>query len=401
MGLGDIARAIAGGLGSRKALPQDGTRAHRVAVTVGSEQIDGWLDYDILNSMVEPADGFRMSMPYSKDAWKLCRLDEEIQVSVDGTTVLDGYIDDRTRSAKDGTLEIAGRDKAGRLIQESIPNTTGWDGLQLTEAIKQLASPWFTSVSLSDARNRSVRRGKGHRASAGGEPAFFKVKGKLDEEHAGRLDPGEMRWNVIQQLTSSVGLGVWSSADGREIVIGEPNYEQAVQYLLRHSVTRGSTVKDLKLKESVADGYALIEVHGMGHGDDADFGANVTAYLGIAKDGPNADGTGGDFLRPKRLAMAQRSFESNAEAKRAAEREMKRRRFNRRQLTATCPLHGQLVAGTIMTLFAPNTLARVIDDEADMDETWLIYACRLRASRGEGEVTELMLVPRGTEFVSA
>jgi hypothetical protein len=163
---------------------------------------------------------------------------------------------------------------------------------------------------------------------------------------------------------------------------------------------KGSTVTDMTLKESVADAFAMIEMHGVGSGTDSDFGDNVTSYLGVAKDGPNADGTGGDFSHPKRLAMSQHAFESNAEAKRAAEREMKRRRFNRRQLSVSAPLHGQIVAGTIVTLFAPNTLARVIDEDLGSDETWLIYACRLRGSRAEGEITELMLVPRGTEFVA-
>lgn len=398
--LGGVASVLAGSATSRRPVPPDGTRAHRVSMVIAGQVIDGVKEYEILSSMVEPADGFRLAFPFSKDAWDLCKLDEHVQVAIDGTLVLDGYIDDRARAARAGTLEVSGRDKAGRLVQESIPNVTGWDGLQLTEAVKRLAAPWFTTVSLSDARNRSVRRGKGHRAAAGGEPASFAVKGKLDEDHAGRIDPGETRWNVIEQLCSSVGVLCWSSADGRELVIGEPNYQQETQYLLRHSLSQGSTVKDLRLRESVADGFALIEMHGMGHGDDDDFGSNVTAYLGTAKDGPNADGTGGDFLRPKRLAMAQRAFESNAEAQAAAEREMKRRRFSRRQLTADAPLHGQIVAGTLITLFAPNTLARVIDDELEMDETWLIYACRYRGQREGGETTELLLVPKGTEFVA-
>src|SRR5690348_14169268 len=136
MGLGDIARTIAGGLGAQRLVPSDGSRAHRVSLMIGSEIIDGWLDYEILNSMVEPADGFKLAMPFDKEAWKLCRLDQEVKVFVDKTIVLEGFIDDRVRSTREGKIEITGRDKAGRLVNESIPNVTGWDGLQLTEAIK-------------------------------------------------------------------------------------------------------------------------------------------------------------------------------------------------------------------------------------------------------------------------
>ncbi len=393
----DVARALAAASSGR--VRTDGTGAHRVTVVIGAEQIDRAIDYEIQSSMVEPTDGFRITLPFSLKAWQLCRLDEEVKVAIDGTTILDGFIDDRARMAKDGTMEIAGRDKAGRLVQESIPTVSGYDGLQLTDAVKRLAAPWFTSVSLSDARNRNVRRGKGHRAAAAGEPASFAVKGKLDEDHAGRVDPGETRWNMIEQLCSSVGVLCWSAADGRELVIGQPNYKQAIQYLFRHSNRDGSTVLDMQLRESVADRYALLEVHGAGAGSQADFGEGVASYIGKAKDGSAADGTGRDFLHPKRLAMSQSGMRSNAEAARAAEREMKRRNFRRRQLTITAPLHGQILTGSTPTLFAPNTLARVIDADLESDETWLLYACDFRGSRG-GQTTTIMLVPSGTEFVA-
>lgn len=392
-----IARTIAAGFTGR--VKKDATGTHRVSIAIGGDQLDRPIDYDIQSSMVEPTDGFRITLPFSLKAWKLCRLDAEVQIAIDGVTMLDGFIDDRARLAKDGTMEIAGRDRAGRLVQESIPSVSGYDGLQLVEAVKRIATPWFTTVTLSDARNRSVRRGKGHRAAAAGEPASFSVKGKLDEDHAGRVDPGQTRWNMIEQLCSSVGVLCWSSADGRELVIGEPNYKQAIQYLLRHSNRNGSTVNDLQLRESVADRYALIEVHGAGTGDEADYGESVASYVGKATDGPNKDGTGRDFLRPKRLVLSQSGLRSNAEAARAAARDMKRRGFRRRQLTIEAPLHGQILMGATPTLFAPNTLARVIDDDLELDETWLLYACGFRGSRG-AESTNLMLVPRDTEFVA-
>lgn len=384
-------------IGQWPTVPVNDENAHRVTMTIGSETIDGWTDYEILSSMIEPADGFSLSRPFDRDAWKLCVVDQRVKVAIDGTVIVDGYIDDRQTSAKNGDLQIAGRDKSARLVQESVPNINGWDGLRLDEAVRQLAAPWFTKVTLSDARNRFVRRGKGHRASANDDDAVFRVKGKLDEEHAGRLDPGETRWAVIEQLCSSVGILAWSSGDGVELVIGEPNYSQAIQYLLKHAAD-GSTVKDMVYKESVADRFAMIEVQGTGGSvaDDDQF-----SYIGRALDGPNKDGTGRDFLFPKRLVQRQQSLDDNAEAQRAADRDMRRRNFQRRTLIAQCSHHGQLVAGTIRTLFAPNTLARVQWDDLDMDETWLPHTCRYRGARGAGETTELQLVPRGTEFVAA
>lgn len=377
----------------------DGTRSHRITITVGDKLIDQWTEYDISSSMVEPADTFTMSRAWTKDAWKLCKLDSRVRIAIDGAVQLDGMIDKRTRDAAAGTMTIEGRCKVGRLVQTSIPTVTGVDGLTLVDAVKKIAAPWFTNVSLSDARNRAVRRGKGGRAPAQGEPAIFNVKGKLDEDHAGRVDPGEMCWNLIEQLASSVSLLVWSSADGRELIIGKPNYKQDVQYQLRHSRLKGSNVLNITTAESVRNRYALIETHGAGGGSDDDFGEGVLSHLGDAVDGPNDDGTGRDFIHPKRLVMSQRAVASSAEAKRAAGREMIRRDFERRQFVVQAMLHGQRFRGDIITLFAPNTLARLIDDDLEIDLICLIYAVRFKGSKA-GETTELSLVPRGTEFVA-
>lgn len=397
MGLIDLARAA---IGTPPTAPADGTGRHRVSVVIGSDVLDGWIDYEVLATMIEPADGFRLSRPFDSDAWKACAVDRRVKVAIDGTVILEGFIDDRAWRVASDVMEISGRDKSGRLVQESVPKSTGWDGLKLDEAVKQLASPWYTSVTLSNARNRSVQRGKGHHASASDETALFRVKGKLDESHAGRVDPGQMRWAVIEQLCSSSGLLCWSSGDGRELVIGQPNYDQAVQYLFEHRRGIRSNVKDLVYTESIADMYALIEVHGSGGGgtSDEEFGDDVTSFLGTAKDGPKADGTGKNFIEPKRLVTMQTGLQSTAEAQRTAETEMKRRGFKRRALTAFAPFHGQLIAGSMMTLFAPDTLARVVIDD-EMDEVWMPYACSYRGSRSAGETTEMMLVPRGTEFV--
>lgn len=378
----------------------DGTNAHRISISVQDKTIDGWTDYEISSSMLEPADTFKLTRPFTLEAWRLCRRDARVKIAIDGVVMIDGFIDERESSAAAGEMTIIGRDKAGRLVQTSIQSTTGYDGLSLVDAVKKLAAPEFTSVSLSDARNRSVRRGKGGRAPAQGEPAILNVKGKLDEEHAGKIDPGEMRWNVIEQLCSSVGLACWSSADGRELVIGKPNYKQEVQFFLRHSRTRGSNVVDMRISESTRNAYAMIESHGSGGSSDEDFGEGVISHEGIAYDGPNPDGTGLNFTWPKRLVMTQAAIASNAEAGRAATRELLRRRFELHQISIEAPLHGQRFRSDIVTLFAPNTLARVINDDHGIDSTYLIYECRFSGSRKGGEKTTLKLVPRGTEFIA-
>lgn len=371
----------------------DATRSHVVAVTIDDKQIQDWTDYEISSSVVEPCDTFQLSRPLSTEVYNLCRLDSRVTVSIDGVSVIDGLIDKRSMSLRAGTFTLSGRDKIGRLIQESIPKSGGYDGLNLVEAVKQLASPWFSKVSLSNARNRALRRGKGSKAPSGTEPLVIPGKGK-----SGRLDPGEMRWQVIENLAAQAGLLCWSAGDGRELILGKPNFSQETQYHFVHSLS-GSTCNDLQFDEDISDAYALIELHGTGSGDDAEYGESVRR-VGTARDGTAKDGTNGLFRLPKRMLLAQQTAKSQAEADRLAAAEMARRKFRVRTAQVEAATHGQILGRSNPTLFVPDTIARITSDlDFKHDALWWVHTVKYRANRGLGEVTMIDMVPIGTEVV--
>src|SRR5262249_2375468 len=143
----------------------------------GNQRISGWTRYAINSSMLTPVDHFEIERPFDPDIYQLCAPDTAIKVKIDNVTVLVGFTDSRRKStAKDhNTMQIAGRDRAGHMVQESAP-FIAYDGLDLLALAKKVADPWFTNVVLSDARNRQVRLGKGHKAVAATEPLILKVK---------------------------------------------------------------------------------------------------------------------------------------------------------------------------------------------------------------------------------
>ena len=157
---------------------------HVVTVVVDHQQIGGWTEYEISSSMIEPADAFSLRRPFDNASWNTCRRDARIRVFIDGAPVLDGFIDTRVKRAREGTLEIIGRDRAGRLVQESAPKIN-YEGLELSEAVRRLAEPWFTRVTLSDARNRTLRMGKTRRIPAGNEPIIV----RRSSNGSGRVQP--------------------------------------------------------------------------------------------------------------------------------------------------------------------------------------------------------------------
>lgn len=369
---------------------------HVITVIVEGQQIDGWSEYHIDSSLITAADAFQMHRPFSLDAWLTLRPDADIRVQIDGTTILRGYIDKRKKNARANTIEISGRDRAGRLVDESAP-AIDYSGLRTIDAIERLAAPWFNQITLSDARNRTLRRGKGRRVASGTEPV---VQINIRSPRHGVVHPGMSRWQVIHEIASRENLIAWSTADGVELFIGKPNYSQSAQYLfLNGKPGSGSTntVTDMTIDEDVGDRYSLIQVVGAGGSTDANYGKNVTDHRGVVFDNPRnrTDGTGRDFLHPKRMLMPERDFESFGDAQRVAENEQARRDYKRHVVTVEAPYHGQFL-GQRPTLFSPNCVGRVIDEEIDLNDLYLIVDCSFNSAHDQGETTTMHMVPNGT-----
>lgn len=379
-------------------------RRHRVSVVCEGAMVPGWTEYEISSSMIEAADAFSLRRPFDPKSWEALPRDGRVRVFIDDAPIVDGFIDDRVKRSKEGTIEITGRDRAGRLVQESAPRIN-YQGLELSEAIRRLADPWFTKVTLSDARNRKLRMGKSRRIPAGNEPIIV----RRSSTGGGRVQPGQSRWQVIEELASQAGLIVWSAADARELFVGRPNQNQAPSFhiLKASKAVSGaeSTCVDLSWTESNGDRYSLIACVGTGGGTENDFGLAVSSRRAVVYDSQEADralaaGTGRDFRYPKRLLMPEKNFDSKDDAARVAAQEQARRDFRRTMITAEMPYHGQWIAGTA-TLFAPNTVAMVTDEDFSpvREEDGMIFACTYRRNRTDGETTLVEMVPAGTEIV--
>lgn len=366
-------------------------RDHRVTVVIAGDEIVGWTSYDINVSMVDPADRFMLELPFDREAWDLCRPDHPVQILIDGVTVVNGWIDDREIPEGNEVLQINGRDKVGRMVQESAPGID-FTGTDLLTLVGRLAAPYFEVVSLSNARNRRVLRGRGRKARAGREPVFITTAKKGGGR---RIEPGQTRWQVIADLCHQAEILCWSSGDGRELILGKPNYDQAPQFRFFHP-REGSTrtalanVLGLGVKESTGDRFSEIIVVGSGGGTQANYGTSVAQRAGRVVDDR-------DFTIPKRLVI-EKSVSSSAEAKAYAEREMNLRNSKGRTLTLRAPRHGQVLSGNDYTIFAPDLVASIEDERIGLVEGWLIVGCTYRSTRQGAEETMLELVPRGQEL---
>jgi len=369
------------------------------------ERVDGWSGYHVDSSMITAADGFELRRPFDARSWNLLRRGASITIRIDGTAIMRGFIDRRVKNSKAGTMTISGRDRVGRLVDESAPRIN-YSAMKILPALQELVSPWFDKVTLSDVRNRTLRVGKGKRLARSQAPAEPTIQIAIRVPRRGVVHPGQTRWQIMHEIASRGSALVYSSADGTEIFFGKPNYAQQPLYLFRRAAPHSpnsSTVDDMTITEDDGDRYSLIVCGGVGGQSDTNYGKNVIDNRGVAFDNPanRRDGVGRDFLYPKRMYMPERDFESYGDASQVAHNEMARRDYKRHLISVEAPLHGQRYGSDEYTLFAPTTIAHVIDEEQQpiLDGEYLIVSCAYSGQHDQGETTTMHLVPSGTEIL--
>lgn len=372
-----------------------------IAVIVEGQQVTGWISGNIESSIITPADHWVLRMPATELSWRTLRRGAALQILADGVMLLSGFIGRRRFQAKNGVVEISGRDRVGRLVDESAPRID-YSGMSITDAVRQLAAPWFGTVTLSNARNRRLRVGKGKRVAAASEPV---VTITVRVPRRGIVHPGESRWQLIHEILSRAGLVGWSSADGTELFIGKPNQQQEPQYMFAVGAPGGvvqTTVSDLEIIEDDEDRFSEILVAGAGGQSDTNYGKNTNDNRGVVFDNPfnRLDGTGRDFIHPKRLFMPERAFDSYGDAQRVALNEQHRRDYRRHFVSASMAGFGQPIDGdTDLSVFTPDTVGRVIVEELQIDDRYLLTECSYSFARDEADTTTVHMVPVGTEIV--
>lgn len=376
-----------------------GTPQHDVSVIVDGVQIRDWETYEITVDMLSPVDHFTMRIPFKVEVWNLCRGDRPIKVMIDNVCVLNGFIGERFVPEDDEVVEIVGRCRGGRLVDESAPGLN-YSGLTMQALIERLVDPFFKKVTLSNTRNRNIIRGRGRKAKAAEDPLKLWSRKKTGTH----IEPGQTRWQVIETLCTQADALAWSSGDGTELIIGQPNYDQEPQFRFFKPQANSKRIDEanvlgMGVRDRTDDSYSRVIVVGSGIGTEVSYGSSVSARYGEAKDVDTPNGDGGRFSEPKRLIVV-RSVSSLAQANELARREMARRDAHAQGITVRAPGHGQVVAGGTPTIFAPDTLASCEDERTGTKGIYLITSCTYRSTRG-GEETSMSLVPSGTDLTQA
>ncbi len=382
---------------------------HVVSIRANNRTIDRWEGYEITNDMLSPADNFSLTLrPGIRAVYDLVPLDSEIEVRIDEVPVLSAFIEDRESSAEKSSgqiLTISGRDRTSRMLDESADLGVFGKGLDLLSLGNTLARPTFPDgATISNADNRNLVRGRrSGKADANTEPIFTKRSAAPK-----KVEPGETRWDVLQQFLEPANLLAWAQADGKKLVIGLPNYDQGTQYKFFAAKagsgrSRETNIKSYSVRESNANRFSTITVVGSSKGDSSNYGKNVTKHTASLRKGATEDGTGGnsDFLTRKQLIIQDDDIKNATDALNRASREFEVRDSERLIIDLVVNGHSQQRRrNDIAALFAFDTLADVEIEELGITGIFLITKVVFRRTKADGETTAITLVPQFTVLTS-
>lgn len=403
-----------------------------VQVVAGGRTVVNWSGYSIDLDMLTPGDSFDLTIgPVRRDVWDLFKPDTEVSIVLRGdhgnSPLITGLVDERVRTGgrTNGAISVMGRDKVGRFLVDDAMDLKTFDEGTALDAIKSIAGSFFESVVVSNARNRELIVGRrATTVKVVAEPLSVGALGQLSiaqqfvspgtglaviEGSAGKrqgpkkVEPGDTRAETIAHFLEPDRLLFWGSGDGKELIVGRPNYTQPTRFRFTapseaSERASDSNVLDFTYRENVAEMFSQVDVVGASQGNSARYARQVTKHRAIAVDGSGADGTGNAFQRRKLQIVPEHKLRSTAHAAELARRHMALGQATRFGLELTVRGHHQgLTRSGLPQLFAPDTILDWTDEELGIQGRWLIIGVGYRRSKGDRS-SVLRCVPEGTEL---
>ena len=226
-----------------------------VKLSIGGSLYSGWKTARIERNLETIAGGFSLSVSERGDV--SISEEAECEVKVNDSTVIKGFVDKiRTSySATDRTFEVAGRDRAGELVDcSALLGKWEFRNFDLLKFAKQLCEPFGVDVYLQQGLVL---------------PAPSK---KLS------LNPGDSAFTALEEACRIVGCFPMSNGAGG-IILTRAGTSKATTALVE-----GQNVLSASLEISADSRFREYLVLGQHHGRDEQHGAAAAHVKGTASD---------------------------------------------------------------------------------------------------------------------
>ena len=248
--------------------------------------IKDWISYRYNENFLTPSDSFSFVLEDAYfDAVTQAAVipGAKVTLSIEGNVQCTGYIDsvEKHASRSAGTVwTINGRDVLGQAVDSGIdPSFTFKAGLTLDQFLAAVFAPfgWPNITNFND--DNSGKRGV---ISGQKRPAQISKKGKILKKfalHQLRPYAREGAYEFAARVCQRQGLWIWPSADGQQLIVGKPDFEQSpITLLQRLNNGQGTNVLEGSVKYDVSNQPNIIVADG--HGGGGEFGhSKLQAYM--------------------------------------------------------------------------------------------------------------------------
>lgn len=394
-------------------------------------EIDNFQEYSFNANFLTPSDGFSFVVGeenLSVDWREALRPGAEVNLRLNGRVQATGYIDSIERSASRGggvEWRVEGRDRLGQAVDACAdPFLMLKESMTLLDGMKVLFGPfgWVTNdqyVEDNDA-NFQLKVGltKRRKTRTSDSKGFGRRAIKATQLHQFKAYPREGVFEFASRLTQRHGLWIWASADGRQLIIGAPDFEALpFQQLIRGTNDKGefqNNVLDGSVKFDVANQPTVIVADG--YSQNGEFGrskvraimtntavyTNDTAYADTFirfKDAKNV--LGHPFETPTYVPRNRTAFFHDDESQTMEHlenfirREMALLQRQSLQVQYTVEGHGQITDVGFVPWVVDSTVA-VRDEVTGLRETLYVLGVTFNKSRSGGTSTQLELIRLNT-----
>jgi prophage tail gpP-like protein len=406
------------------------SRAEREEVTLvlsdSGLEVTEFTEYQFNSNFLTPVDGFSLSIGAEKlsDAMKeALKPGAAVKLTVNGHVQSSGYIDsiEISASRSSGTVyRIEGRDRLGQVADACADPTKSFkQGQTLEDALISLFAPFGWSKPeqfLTDAAaDRDVKMGqlRGTPMTRGG-----KKKGPRPTRdfvlHQLRPRAPEGVLEFAMRIAERFGLTIWLSADGEQVLIAKPEFDQPPRYTIIRNAHGDTNVLEGSVKFDISEQPTVIIADGFAGGGE--FGksriraiyANVAVSAGDEAVAPElqpyinagAKVLGGHTFPAESVITVPRHRvqflqDNDSQTQEQLENFMRRKMavLQRRslQVSYTVEGHGQITPNGFMPWTVDSTV-RIEDDIAGLHETLYVLGRTFVKSRSGGTTTRLELI---------
>lgn len=243
-------------------------------------EVKNFTEYEFNSNFLTPTDGFSFAIGAE-------RLSDELQAALlpgaavelrlNGVVQATGYIDsiDISASHEGGRVwRIEGRDALAQAVDACAdPTQSLKEGQTLADALKTIFKDFGWSddkhFAVSDDANIDVKSSKARAKTKRSEAKGFSRRALRQYKlHQTRPYMHESVFEFASRITQRLGLWLWASADGKTLIVDQPDFAQEPLQRLDRNAKGSTNVLDGTVKRDVTDQITHLVADGYSGGGE-------------------------------------------------------------------------------------------------------------------------------------